>query len=1223
MTADGSVLMDFVSLTVAIETGEAAQAAGDVEHAVGVFAAARRQFPDSFVPGQRQAAALMQLGRFDEADAVLRDTLRHFPDEAGLAIDRAWVAQRRGDYADAARRWGHVRAQFPDFSVAYTAGAVCLRELRQLDEAEALLAEAMARFPDDPSPSIEHAWVAHARRDWSAAAQRWEVVHSNWPNIAAGFTGAAVALRELGQMAEAEAVLQDAVSRFPDDAGAAIEYAWTAHFARNWTAAVSRWEEVRAKLPSQPAGFTGGATALRELGRLAEAEALLQEAAERFPNQPGPAIELAWLKVHRRDWDAALSLLTDLRARFPDHAATYVGAALALRELGHHGEADELLNEAIERFPHDPSPRVNFAWLAQVARDWPAAVDRWAAVRERHPDNADSYVQAARALAELWRHEEAERLLEAAMERLPGAAEPAVQHAWAAYQQNRLDDAAARFAALRARFPDQPDGWIGGALVLRNASRLTAAEQLLAEGVQRLPNQPRVALEHAQLPVFPVFAEQKNWPETLRRMAVLRDRFPEFEQGWLTAVRLLRQAGRNEEAEDLARRGSERIPASTDLAVEYARAAEERADWPEAVRRYTALKRRFPTFSGSDLGLARALAGTGRHDEAEALVQDAMARVPNDPAPFATYAQFATDRQDWAAAHRRWSDAHHRFPAEKDFAHRVFDTQMRLSESEPSTIEQAAFAGLEPAPKPDPASIDTQVSELVAQFESLGGRGLGCEFGIVQRDCGAEPLGLLRWADMPYDMLLFALDSDFEGVGTRENTELFTTAIGGGRAEYCTRDRRGMMFMRGFIYEDEVPFEKMYAAACRRLQLLTRRLIDDLRNGSKIFVFRLTDRNLTDAEIDRLHAAVRRYGDNMLLYARYEDAAHPNGTVELVRPGLVIGYMDRFKMSAAGELYAAPPTSSWLAVCKSAYALWMEHARDAVELPAPRVKKAGTATIILCGHQVHQLRDILLRLRSLRDRVRVHVVDPSLDFDTVRRQVTGPVIADAGVYWEESHVGHGDAKERLRENIPRDCDIRTFPSPRLTALWPFLGADPRQSPDPPLYNGGRYAFTDRIAAELATQDLPDDFLFDLYMERCAAELPDLDAMFSADLAAWRKADETFDVKIAEFIQQTFPTDRPFASPVVRGPILLGHYARQLLNTPGMRALAEPEALAAELDSVLTGYVGTRQELPVNPLAARHFDLAWWSSDMRYRLGGNRQTFREYVIDYLRWCPWLP
>jgi len=231
---------------------------------------------------------------------------------------------------------------------------------------------------------------------------------------------------------------------------------------------------------------------------------------------------------------------------------------------------------------------------------------------------------------------------------------------------------------------------------------------------------------------------------------------------------------------------------------------------------------------------------------------------------------------------------------------------------------------LAPAPMPDPDSTDQQVSALVMQFENLGGRGLGCEFGIFQRDCGAEPLGLLRWADMPYDMLVETLRNRFAGVGSEEYTELFVSRVGGGRGEYCTRDRRGMMFMRAFVYEDQATVEEMKTAVLNRLRFLTRELIADLEDGAKIFVFRLTDRNLTSDEIAALHEAMRSYGDNTLLYVRYEDEAHPNGTVEMVEPGLMIGYMDRFKLSPTDQLYSAPPTGSWLTVCRNAYALWRE-----------------------------------------------------------------------------------------------------------------------------------------------------------------------------------------------------------------------------------------------------------------------------------------------------------
>ena len=545
-------------------------------------------------------------------------------------------------------------------------------------------------------------------------------------------------------------------------------------------------------------------------------------------------------------------------------------------------------------------------------------------MRVQTPDFLEAYIQGARVLSEAWRDDEAEALLGEAMRRLPNAPEPLAQHAWLALHQNRFDEAEGRFRQVRERFPDAADGWRGGAIVARNQFRFGDADALLAQAITRFPDDPQLLLEHAQLPVAPHFAHEKDWPETLRPAGSAACGVPVIRGGIHCRRPSLNDNGQADKAEALARSASQRLSGSYALATQYAEAAEDRQDWPEAIARYSGVRTRFPDLPGGELGLARALAGDGRFDEAEAMLQEAMERFPAHPSPFAEFAEFATRQQKWAEALKRWTVAVERFPQEKHFAHRQFDARLRLADADP--LAAAAMAQLVPAPMPDPNSTDQQVTALVMQFESLGGRGLGCEFGIFQRDCGAEPLGLLRWADMPYDLLVKTLRNSFEGVGSEEHTELFVSAVSGGRGEYCTRDRRGMMFMRAFVYEDQATFEEMKTSALNRLRFLTRELIADLEEGTKIFVFRLTDRNLTTAEIDDLHDAMRAYGDNMLLYVRYEDETHSNGTVELVKPGLMIGYMDRFKLSPADQLSAAPPTASWLAVCRNAYALWRDAA---------------------------------------------------------------------------------------------------------------------------------------------------------------------------------------------------------------------------------------------------------------------------------------------------------
>src|ERR1700709_963317 len=52
-------------------------------------------------------------------------------------------------------------------------------------------------------------------------------------------------------------------------------------------------------------------------------------------------------------------------------------------------------------------------------------------------------------------------------------------------------------------------------------------------------------------------------------------------------------------------------------------------------------------------------------------------------------------------------------------------------------------------------------TDLVLQFESIGDN---CEFGLVQRLAGAEPLGLLRFAGTPLRNLLGGLNARFADI---------------------------------------------------------------------------------------------------------------------------------------------------------------------------------------------------------------------------------------------------------------------------------------------------------------------------------------------------------------------------------------------------------------------------------------------------------------------------
>jgi tetratricopeptide (TPR) repeat protein len=781
-----------------------------------------------------------------------------------------------------------------------------------------------------------------AKGDLAGALAIYSSLRAQQADLVAAYLGEAQVLSEMGRAEEAEPILIEAVARFPQELGPVIERARLAQQRGNLAESARRWTIVRTRAPHHVAGYTGSAAVHREQGRPDLAEALLRQATERFPDDPGVAIDYAWIAQRCGAWAEALGRWDAVAERFPQYSTGKTQGAVALRELHRYDEAEVRLREAMRQWPHERGPMVEYAWIPCARRDWPQALDRWEQVRDRFPETPESHLRVAMVLVDLWRFDDAERAFQAGMARFPDDSQFAIEHARLAFRHNKYDEALRHFTYVRERFPNEEAGWIGGAQTLRHQFKLAEADLLLEDALGRFPSKPAVLIEYIRVPIAPVVKAERDWNVALARLRLLRDRFPGFVPGLLTAIQILCEGEQLEEAEAWASEAIRRLPNDLPLAVAHARVARERGDWVEALHRFEQVNERFPGNPDAIAGLGAALTGVGRLDEADRLLGDALSRFSYHPDLFAEYARVAVRREDWSAALTRWTDAHRCFPDEARFAHRVFEMQLRLADQGTPQTD----AGYQPpvaAASAQPTALANEerrrIRDTLLHFESLGGRGLGCEFGIFQRDYGAEPLGLLRWADMPPDKLVEVLVSRFAGVGEPDNTVMFVDREHG-RPEYCTQDKRGMMFMRTFVFEEDEPSDRMWSQALRRLKFLADKLICDLEAAEKIFVYRITSRNLSEAEVDAIWRAVRSYGDNTLLYVRYEDAAHPNGMVEVVKPGLMIGYMDRFKQLPNGELTAAPANASWAEVCRRAHDLWVSG-----------VTKAGVAGAMLQATQ--------------------------------------------------------------------------------------------------------------------------------------------------------------------------------------------------------------------------------------------------------------------------------
>jgi tetratricopeptide (TPR) repeat protein len=189
------------SSEVATNYGWTTHARRDWEEAVRRWELVRVRYPDSPSGYAGGGAALRELGRFDEAEAVLRTGLELLPSSADIAVTHAAIAGYRRNWPEAAKRWEDVRARFPTSSSAYLGGAAALRALGRNEEAENVLAEGVELCPGQSEVAVEYARLAHQHEDWAEAMKRWELVRERFPGSTAAQKGAAEARQRMQRIA--------------------------------------------------------------------------------------------------------------------------------------------------------------------------------------------------------------------------------------------------------------------------------------------------------------------------------------------------------------------------------------------------------------------------------------------------------------------------------------------------------------------------------------------------------------------------------------------------------------------------------------------------------------------------------------------------------------------------------------------------------------------------------------------------------------------------------------------------------------------------------------------------------------------------------------------------------------------------------------------------------------------------------------------------------------
>jgi hypothetical protein len=462
--------------------------------------------------------------------------------------------------------------------------------------------------------------------------------------------------------------------------------------------------------------------------------------------------------------------------------------------------------------------------------------------------------------------------------------------------------------ALRAQIPDAISAYVEAGDALASLANFTEADRLYVEAMARFPDQPHVGYAYAMSA-----HHREDWDETCRRWEYVCQRYPTYPASFARWVVTLLHVSRFDEAERVAAEASVRFP--TDLTIAEARAclAEAQNRWAEAIEQWASVRARFPDHVPGYTRAAEMLRKAGMAPEAENLLEAASARFGDHADLLWQRALLATRRQDWATAFSRWERLRKLHPdinLSEGTGELLTRWRLARAENEPMALgtgpplDFALSAGLE-QPVSEAVGRTMSSRELMMRFEGLG---TGCDFGLVQRHFGAEPLGLLRWSLITPTDLAAAIRARFSGTGEPENTYVRLNDQGG---EYFAGDKRWFV-MHTFLWRSEISEDEVFRKACQRFKYLRAKLVEDLDLGEKVFVYR--DAELSDPGIAELQQAVQdTFPRATLLIVRGLDGMYEPGQIETLKPRFLMGHVGNFNMP---HKYISH--DDWDALCRNA-----------------------------------------------------------------------------------------------------------------------------------------------------------------------------------------------------------------------------------------------------------------------------------------------------------------
>ena len=391
-----------------IKQGLACRERREFAGAIERFRAACRLRPDSIGARCELAFTCLQSGDLEEAGTAYLAVLDANPGHGGALAGLGLLAKKRGDPAAAVPFFRKALAQRSEDRGLRLELAGALRELAQLDEAQAQYQRVLADDPGNWMALVGLGLIARQRGEHEGALEYFSAAQQRQPEHAGLQGELAFTLRQLDRLDEAQALYRRMLDADPKSVAALLGLGQIALTRGQFYPAIALVQQA-CELDPQNVGTRIFLAAIhRDSGQLADAFDIVEKVLAAAPEHAGAWIERGLVERARNDRTAALAAFEHATALH--HGRGPIEAAAEHLALGHPDRAREAYQEVLATSPGDFDALLGLAGLQMIAADYENCIQTCDALIAQYPKRIAAYRPKCLALIQLDRAEEAERL---------------------------------------------------------------------------------------------------------------------------------------------------------------------------------------------------------------------------------------------------------------------------------------------------------------------------------------------------------------------------------------------------------------------------------------------------------------------------------------------------------------------------------------------------------------------------------------------------------------------------------------------------------------------------------------------------------------------------------------------------------------------------------------------------------------------------------------------